>query len=45
MLPSAGGVNAIPGDYLFRDYGAYGNTSGLWGLLRVTNEPEPAPVP
>jgi hypothetical protein len=43
MLPSAGGVNAIPGDYLFRDYGAYGNTSGLWGLLRVTNEPEPAP--
>jgi hypothetical protein len=45
MLPSAGGVNAIPGDYLFRDYGAYGNTSGLWGLLRVTNEPEPAPAP
>ncbi|WPN49209.1 manganese-oxidizing multicopper oxidase MnxG [Pseudomonas sp. P8_241] len=45
MMPSAGGVNAIPGDYLFRDYGAYGNTSGLWGLLRVTNEPEPAPAP
>ena len=43
MIPSAGGSNAIPGDYLFRDYGAYGNTSGLWGLLRVTNEPEPAP--
>ncbi|MCU0074958.1 hypothetical protein N8H71_25470 [Pseudomonas koreensis] len=43
MIPSAGGSNAIPGDYLFRDYAAYGNTSGLWGLLRVTNEPEPAP--
>ncbi|MDR0279553.1 MAG: hypothetical protein LBJ37_16865 [Paucimonas sp.] len=45
MHPSAGGVNAIPGDYLFRDYAAYGNTSGLWGLLRVTNEVEPAPAP
>ncbi|MNE84929.1 hypothetical protein D3C80_1818730 [compost metagenome] len=45
MHPSAGGANAIPGDYLFRDYGAYGNTAGLWGLLRVTNEPEPAPAP
>jgi hypothetical protein len=45
MHPSAGGSNAIPGDYLFRDYGAYGNTAGLWGLLRVTNEPEPAPAP
>jgi hypothetical protein len=22
-----------------------GNTAGLWGLLRVTNEPEPAPAP
>jgi hypothetical protein len=45
MHPSAGGSNAIPGDYLFRDYAAYGNTAGLWGLLRVTNEPEPAPAP
>lgn len=45
MHPSAGGSNAIPGDYLFRDYAAYGNLSGLWGLLRVTNEPEPAPAP
>lgn len=37
-FPSAGGVNAIPGDYLYRDYGAFGNSSGLWGLLRVTEE-------
>ncbi len=43
MLPSAGGSNAIPGDYLFRDNASFGNTAGLWGLLRVTNEPEPAP--
>ncbi|MFK3775889.1 manganese-oxidizing multicopper oxidase MnxG [Pseudomonas sp. NPDC089406] len=42
MLPSAGGANAVPGDYLFRDYAAYGNTSGLWGLLRVTQETPPS---
>ncbi|TLP65360.1 MULTISPECIES: manganese-oxidizing multicopper oxidase MnxG [Pseudomonas] len=45
MLPSAGGVNGVPGDYLFRDYAAYGNTSGLWGLLRVTQEAPPAVAP
>lgn len=42
MLPSAGGANAVPGDYLFRDYAAYGNLSGLWGILRVTNDAPPA---
>ncbi|WP_460423714.1 manganese-oxidizing multicopper oxidase MnxG [Pseudomonas sp. ZL2] len=45
MLPSAGGSNAVPGDYLFRDYAAYGNVSGLWGILRVTNETPPATPP
>ncbi|MCY1312754.1 hypothetical protein D9M70_632030 [compost metagenome] len=40
MFPSAGGANAIPGDYLFRDYGGFGNLAGLWGILRVTDEPE-----
>ena len=45
MHPSAGGGNAIPGDYLFRDYAAYGNASGLWGILRVTNETPPATAP
>ena len=35
FLPSAGGSNAVPGDYLFRDYGSLGNISGQWGLLRV----------
>jgi hypothetical protein len=34
-LPSAGGVNKVPGDYLFRDQGSFGNASGLWGILRV----------
>jgi hypothetical protein len=35
LLPSAGGSNAIPGDYLFRDVGSFGNTGGVWNLLRV----------
>ena len=34
-FPSAGGGNAIPGDYLFRDNAGFGNTSGIWGILRV----------
>jgi manganese oxidase len=34
-LPKAGGGNAVAGDYLFRDNGGFGNTSGLWGILRV----------
>jgi hypothetical protein len=34
-LHGAGGVNAVPGDYLFGDQGSFGNTSGLWGILRV----------
>lgn len=38
MLPSAGGGNGIKGDYLYRDYAAFGNASGLWGLLRVTDD-------
>ncbi|HET9554994.1 MAG TPA: hypothetical protein VFP50_18655 [Anaeromyxobacteraceae bacterium] len=36
VLPSAGGSNAVPGDYLFHDRAGFGNTSGLWSLLRVT---------
>jgi hypothetical protein len=31
----AGGVNQVAGDYLFRDQGSFGNTMGLWGILRV----------
>jgi hypothetical protein len=45
MMPSAGGANAVPGDYLLRDYAGFGNAGGLWGLLRVTNEPEPPVAP
>jgi len=25
----------VSGDYLFRDQGSFGNTEGLWGILRV----------
>ncbi|MDH3363154.1 MAG: hypothetical protein OEM45_05565, partial [Gammaproteobacteria bacterium] len=39
VLPSAGGGNEIPGDYIFRDVASFGSASGLWGILRV----EPAP--
>jgi hypothetical protein len=34
-LPSAGGNNAVRGDFLVRDQGSFGTTSGLWGLMRV----------
>ena len=31
----AGGVNKVEGDYLFRDQASFGNSQGLWGILRV----------
>ena len=34
-FPSAGGGNAIKGDYLWRDNAGFGTTSGIWGILRV----------
>jgi hypothetical protein len=48
VLPHAGGTaNAngstdVTGDFLFRDVGAIGSASGLWGILRVSaNDPVP----
>ena len=35
VLPSAGGEGTHGGDYMFRDYAAFGSASGLWGILRV----------
>jgi hypothetical protein len=35
LLPSAGGINAVPGDYLYRTYPAMHFRLGLWGLFRV----------
>jgi hypothetical protein len=40
VIPSAGGTNAVPGDYLFRDHMGLGNTQGLWGIIRVEGEEE-----
>jgi hypothetical protein len=42
VLPSAGGTGG-QGDYLFRDHGSFGNTDGLWGILRVAVQPENTP--
>ena len=35
LLQSAGGTNAIQGDYLYRDYAPNGNRNGQFGILRV----------
>jgi manganese oxidase len=41
LLESAGGFMGVPGDYLLRDIGGFGLTSGLWGLMRVQGTPIP----
>jgi hypothetical protein len=35
ILFDAGGTDAVPGDYLFRDYAPNGNRNGMFGILRV----------
>jgi hypothetical protein len=35
VFGSSGGLGAIRGDFLFRDQGGFGNTGGLWGIVRV----------
>ena len=35
LLDSAGGSNAVAGDYLYRDYAPNGNRNGQFGILRV----------
>ena len=35
LLGSAGGSNAIAGDYLYRDYAPNGNRNGQFGIFRV----------
>ncbi len=35
VMPSAGGGNAVVGDYLYRDAASFGNASGVWGIMRV----------
>jgi manganese oxidase len=35
LLEGAGGFMGLTGDYLMRDIGGFGVTSGLWGVMRV----------
>ncbi len=35
VLPKAGGINGIKGDYLYKDQAGFGNLGGLWGIVRV----------
>ena len=35
VMPSAGGANAVKGDYLYRDAASFGSASGVWGIMRV----------
>lgn len=35
VLARAGGIDGVAGDYLWRDIGGFGITSGLWGIMRV----------
>jgi hypothetical protein len=35
FIPSAGGSDRTPGDYLFRDHMGLGSAQGLWGIIRV----------
>ena len=35
VFPRAGGKHGITGDFLWRDHGGFGITSGLWAVIRV----------
>ncbi len=43
LIASAGGINAVPGDYLYRTYPAMHFRLGLWGIFRVLS-PAQAPA-
>jgi len=42
ILTRGGGTMAAPGDYLYRDVASFGNTNGLWGVVRIE---EPGTTP
>jgi hypothetical protein len=39
LMKASGGKFNTPGDYLFRDFGAFGTYQGLWGIIRVDLTP------
>jgi hypothetical protein len=38
LIDSAGGTNAVPGDYLYRTFQSLRFKNGIWGLFRVIDE-------
>ncbi|MGH8531259.1 MAG: copper oxidase [Gammaproteobacteria bacterium] len=38
VIASAGGINKIPGDYLYRTFATWTVNSGLWGIVRALPE-------
>jgi hypothetical protein len=42
VVASAGGANAVPGDYLYRTFPALHYAAGIWGIFRVTVGPPTA---
>ncbi len=40
IFPRAGGKHGMKGDYLWRDHGGFGITSGLWALIRIEDAPK-----
>jgi hypothetical protein len=43
ILTQAGGPFSVRGDYLYRDLASFGNSNGLWGIVRVEEGAVPPP--
>jgi hypothetical protein len=44
VLPSAGGVNKVAGDYLYQSLPLLEGSNGVWGVFRVTAAPGATPA-
>ena len=45
ILHGAGGKFGVTGEYLYRDYVAWGTDGGMWGLFNVATGSTPSPDP
>lgn len=45
FMTNGGGSRSVPGDYLYRDIGSFGNMNGLWGIVRIEETPAPVTEP
>jgi hypothetical protein len=43
LINGAGGKFHVQGEYLYRDYVAWGTSNGIWGLFNVETGSTPAP--